>query len=378
MAIHAPKGREGGAAGIVTNYAEGLEKRGHQVTCLFQEDLLEKQNRTGRFVELRFASRLASHIVAHRNAYSVVNLQAPSGFLYGFRRRFLAMPGPPYVTTQPGLQENLIYAMKREARKGRAWHFAWQNRAWHRLYSMPLFDLSVRTADAVNCYCRDVWTMLRLKYDFDDDRIAFVPNGVAERFFIQREYHHARPLRMLYSGTWLDQRGIFYLREALPRVFAQRPELRFTFAGPGVAPEEIRRFFGEAVAARLDILEKVPWEKMPGIYAEHDILVFPSLLEGQPCVILEAMASGMPVITAETCGMVDVIEDGKNGLLIPPADSAALAGAILHLCESAELRERIGHAARARMMGRTWEQAACRLENLFERTIQRTQGQKTC
>lgn len=374
MAVGAPKGREGGAAGIVTNYAEGLEKRGHRVTSLFLEDLLPREDRKGRFLDLRFSSRLASHILAHGSEYSIVNLQAPIGFLYGIRRRYLGAKGPPYVVTLPGLQENLVYAMKREARKGRAWNFAWKNRAWHRLYHSPRFAWSVRTADAANGYCRDAWTMLRLKYDFDDDCAAYIPNGVSERFFINRDYRSARPLRLLYAGTWLDQRGIFYLREALPRVFAKHPELRFTFAGPGVPPAVIRGFFGETLAARIDILEKAPWDKMPQLYAEHDILVFPSLLEGQPCVILEAMASGMPVVTAESCGMVDVIDDGKDGLLIPPADSSAIEDAVVRLCEAPELRERLGRAAQVRMKGRTWEQAACRLEKLFERTIERKQG----
>ena len=374
MAVCAPKGREGGAAGIMMNYAEALEKRGHRVTSLSLEDLLSQGERTGRFAEMRFASRLARHIQVRPNEYSLVNLQAPAGFLYGLRRRFSAAPGPAYVTTLPGLQENVVYAMKREHKKGRAWHFSLKNRFWHRVYHQPRFEWSVRTADAANCYCRDAWVMLRLRYDLDDDRVAYIPNGVSGKFFIDRDYHRTGPLRLLYAGTWLDQRGIFYLRDALSPVFAKHPDVRFTFAGPGVPPAEIRGFFGEALAGRIDILEKVSWENMPQLYAEHDILVFPSLLEGQPCVILEAMASGMPVVTSETCGMVDVIDHGKDGLLIPPADSAALENAIIQLCESPELREKIGRAAQARMMGRTWEQAAWRLEKLFERTIERTAG----
>ena len=107
MAVCAPKGREGGAAGIMMNYAEALEKRGHRVTSLFLEDLLSQGERTGRFAEMRFASRLARHIQVRPNEYSLVNLQAPAGFLYGLRRRFSAAPGPAYVTTLPGLQENV-------------------------------------------------------------------------------------------------------------------------------------------------------------------------------------------------------------------------------------------------------------------------------
>jgi glycosyltransferase involved in cell wall biosynthesis len=99
--------------------------------------------------------------------------------------------------------------------------------------------------------------------------------------------------------------------------------------------------------------------------------VFPSLVEGQPSVVLEAIASGIPVVTAEACGMVDVIEHETDGWLVPPADSCALAQAILWLSASNELRERLGRAAQARMHRHTWEIATARFETLLERTIAR-------
>jgi glycosyltransferase involved in cell wall biosynthesis len=373
LAAAVPRKREGGVAGVVTSYAHGLEKRGHQVTSIFLEDLLTEAERSLRFAELQFASRLARYIRDRRNEFSVANIHAPAGVLYGLQRRFLRAQGPPYVMTLHGLEENRVHAMKREARRGRARHFGWENRLWHRAYHRPRYDWSIRTADAAHCFSRDVWTILRLKYDLDDDRVAYIPNGVSERFFLERDYRGARPLRLLYAGTWLDQRGIYYLREVLPRIFSQRPEVRFTFAGPGIPTDEIRGFFGEAVASRLDVFETVPWENMPQLYAEHDILVFPSLVEGQPSVVPEAMAGGMPVITAETCGMVDVIEHGWDGWLVAPADAAALEDAILRLCGSPELREKIGRAAQARMGRQTWDRAVSSFENLLERTIVRAQ-----
>ncbi len=371
IAAATPRRREGGVAGVVTSYAQGLEKRGHTVTCVFLEDLLPGPQRSPRFSEMQFAARLVRYIAARSSEFSVVNLHAPAGVLYGLRRRFMGVAGPPYVMTLHGLEENRIHAMIREDRKGRAWHFAWRNRAWHRLYHQPRFDWAIRTADAAHCFSRDVWTLLRLKYDLDDERVAYISNGVSQLFFLERDYRSVRPLRLLFAGTWLDQRGIYYLREALPRIFAERPGMRFTFAGPGIPAADIHAFFGEGLADRLDILDTVPWEKMPQVYAEHDILVFPSLVEGQPSVILEAMATGMPVVTAETCGMVDVIEHGSDGQLIPPADSAALAQAVLQLSASSELRERLGSAAQARMRRHSWDYAACSFEKLLERTIDR-------
>ena len=108
-------------------------------------------------------------------------------------------------------------------------------------------------------------------------------------------------------------------------------------------------------------------ERMPELYAEHDILLFPSLMEGLPTVVLEAMASGMPVITTETCGMPDVVEHEYNGLLLPPADAAAIEAAVARLASSVELRQKLGAAARETMKRYTWERAGIQLEALLQR-----------
>jgi len=93
-------------------------------------------------------------------------------------------------------------------------------------------------------------------------------------------------------------------------------------------------------------------------------------MEGLPSVLLEAMAAGMPVVTTETCGMPDVVENEFNGLLIPPADADAIEGALLRLAGSAELREKLGKAAQETMRRYTWERAALQLEALYRHVLQ--------
>jgi glycosyltransferase involved in cell wall biosynthesis len=376
MASGVPRRREGGVAAIIYNLGRELERLGHRVTYVFQEDLVEPGSVSPRFTELAFSFRLARYIAANRKNFSIVNLHAPVGFAYGMRRRWLgARDYPPYVMTLHGLEERRVHVMSREVKKGQAWNYSWRNRLWHRLYHQPRFRWSMRTADGAHAYSRDVWTVLQLKYNMDSDRVAYVPSGVEQRFFIPREYKASESLRLLYAGTWLDQRGIFYLREALRSLAPQIPGMRMTVAGGGVRPEEILRFFGEELAARIDVRPVVPWESMPELYAEHDILVFPSLMEGLPSVLLEAMAAGMPVITTETCGMPDVVEDGVNGRLIQPGSAAAIEEAILYFANSVERRESLGRAARETMKRYTWERSARRLEALF-RNVLTLEGQK--
>ena len=370
MSANVPRRREGGVAAIIYNLGRELENRGHAVTYVFKEDLFGQDNVSARFNELAFSHRLHQFIARDPGKFSVVNLHAPSGLLYGIRRRWFGQQNlPPCVMTLHGLEERRVHVQSREVKKGRAWNFSFRNRLWHRFYTFPLYRGAIRTADGAHTYSRDVWNLLLLKYNLDSDRTAYIPNGADLRFFLPRSYDSARPLKLLYAGTWLDQRGIFYIRDALERLSAQLPGLTMTFAGCACPPETIREFFGPKLTSTVAVQPVVPSERMQDLFASHDIFLFPSLMEGLPSVLLEAMASGMPVITAETCGMPDVVEDGFNGLLVPPADAIAIEAAVLRLAASSEFRQSLGQAAQLTMARYTWERSALMLEKLFRHVI---------
>jgi glycosyltransferase involved in cell wall biosynthesis len=85
-------------------------------------------------------------------------------------------------------------------------------------------------------------------------------------------------------------------------------------------------------------------------YAAADVFCLPSKREGLPLAILEAMAAGLPVLATPVGAIADVVEDGQHGILVPPGDSDALAEAITRLASDRELRERLGAAARERVV----------------------------
>jgi len=108
---------------------------------------------------------------------------------------------------------------------------------------------------------------------------------------------------------------------------------------------------------------------MPAIYGGHDILVLPSLIEGMPLSLLEALATAMPLVTTNTCGMADVIEDNFNGLLVPAANGPALAASIQRLRESPELRKSLGAQAQQTARRYTWDAIARQLETIFLQAV---------
>jgi glycosyltransferase involved in cell wall biosynthesis len=105
-------------------------------------------------------------------------------------------------------------------------------------------------------------------------------------------------------------------------------------------------------AQRLDLDDTVilPGSRrdIPEILALSDVFVLPSLWEGVPIALLEAMAAGLPVIATKVGGVPEVVVDGVTGILVPPADPDALAQAIIRVSSDAELRTRMGRAGQDR------------------------------
>lgn len=367
IGIGLPQQKEAGAASVVLHHARELEKRGHDVDCLFLEDVLTRPARPKRLEALWFAIELAQRIRRNPGKWDVVNIHAPWGCAYGVWRKILGpADSPPYVLTMHGSEGRYVEAMRAEDRKGRAWNFGWKNRAWHRVYHQLMFNGSIKTAD-YGLVVSEEGREYAERMCGAPGRFEFLPNGVEETFFTPREYSARGSLRLLGVGTWLDRKGVFYLAEAFARLVQLAPDLRLTVAGCLVAEEEVRSFFAPEIRARVDVARFVARADMPAMYASHDIFVLPSLVEGMPLSLLEAMASGMPVVTTKTGGMLDMIADGVDGLLVAPADAEALAAAAERVVKSAELRSRIGRAARERVRRQTWSDVVGKLEKVLER-----------
>jgi glycosyltransferase involved in cell wall biosynthesis len=365
-----PGKAEAGVAGIVHNLAKELGNLGHTVKAMFFEDLLPQQKWPHRFRTIEFARVVSEYASRMRTDFDIVNVHAPFGFWYGARRRWRSQQaGPPYVMTMHGLEERRNYAMGLEAKKGRADYFRWKNRVWQYFYHMQTYRWSFKTADQCIVTNREALLFLQLHYNLPPDRVWLVPNGVGPEFFHVRSYSPGLATKLLFVGTWIDHKGIYYLAEAFEKVLQVLPEVRLTIAGCAESEENVRQSFSAAAQDSLEVWPFVPRAEISSLYAEHEIFVLPSLMEGMPLVLLEAMASGMPVVTTESSGMTELVEDSHDGLFVIPGDAESLSSAIVRLCRDSELRLRLGTAAQQKMKRYTWNQAALRTESVFYRAM---------
>ncbi len=148
-------------------------------------------------------------------------------------------------------------------------------------------------------------------------------------------------LNVLWLGTVCLRKGIPYLIEAARQLQSEK-NIRFLIAGP-------IQISSQAIASappNIRFLNRIPRSSAPDLYRSADLFVIPTISDGFAITQLEAMAAGLPVIATPNCGQV--VTDGIDGFIIPPADSAALACAILKLHADRSLLQSMSQGARQR------------------------------
>jgi glycosyltransferase involved in cell wall biosynthesis len=164
------------------------------------------------------------------------------------------------------------------------------------------------------------------------------------------------PIRMLTVSRIDPRKGLRYLPAAIGDLTRQGHDVQLTIVGPivgSMGEEEKNRVLASAsklgVADRLRFVGPRTLPQVLEIAREHDLFVLPTLPgEGVPRVLLEAMASGLPIVVSDVAGVPTLIQHEINGLLAPPADSTAIADAVERLIVDGDLRRRliaIGHRA---------------------------------
>jgi glycosyltransferase involved in cell wall biosynthesis len=146
------------------------------------------------------------------------------------------------------------------------------------------------------------------------------------------------------------EKGLHYLVEASRIIVEKKPEVKFVIQ-PYSSEERYRKHLLTMIS-RYNLekhfvisTRKVPYSEMPRYMAAADVLVLPSVSEGFPVVILEAMACGVPVVASRVGGTPDILKDGYNGLLVEKGDVEGLAEAVTKILSDETLRKRLSEGA---------------------------------
>ncbi len=220
----------------------------------------------------------------------------------------------------------------------------------------------LRCSGAVTAVSERAQRALSEEYGLSNQSIPVLGNGVDSDQFTPSASGNP-PKNVLYAGRLAPGKGLLDLVKAAKRVLTARPDWTFTLVGEGPLASRIkrlRRVLG-IPASKFALKGFVPPGQMPEEYCNAQIFVLPSYHEGVPTVLLEAMATGLPIVATDVGGVREVLEEGKHGLLCQPGDPQVLARRILEAIGDPGLRANLARAARSRVRRRhTWDQVVDR------------------
>jgi glycosyltransferase involved in cell wall biosynthesis len=182
-------------------------------------------------------------------------------------------------------------------------------------------------------------------YKLDENKIRVIHNGVdVNKFKPTNDKLKAKAelgfnlqdKAILYVGRLYARKGLFTLIESMPPVIRKFKNAKFIISGKGLSDE-----LGKLAkhAAKLGVKDKIVFagyfsdKKLPKLYQAADVFAFSTFYENLPFAVLEAMSTGLPVVTTNVGGIPEMIKDGKNGFLVQPFNSQELADRVLYFLE---------------------------------------------
>jgi glycosyltransferase involved in cell wall biosynthesis len=225
-------------------------------------------------------------------------------------------------------------------------HYLHDRRRLRRFIFGKAEAMVLKATDRIICVTeRDVETGVRAGI-VDRRKTTVIYNGIDQKPYARRRRRESDKGPVIgIVGRLHEQKGHAVLLKAFPAILRDFPEALVTVIGEG----ELRREL-EGLAASLGILAHVRFAgsrtDIPDQLGRMDVFVLPSLWEGLPIVLMEAMAAGLPIVATAVDGVTEMIEHERTGLLVPPGDPAGLAAALLRMLRDRRLGRRTGDHAR--------------------------------
>ena len=244
------------------------------------------------------------------------------------------------------------------------------------LFMRPLSNLVLQDADTVIALTEDMKGRMQEICHRD---ILVIPNGIdLERFKnlsrgISREKLKVKEegKLILFVGGLKHIKGLDYLLRAMRIIQERNLKTNLFLIGKGREREKLEELSVELdLNKHIQFLGEVANEKIPEYMAAADVFVLPSLSEGFPNVVLEAMAAGLPIVATRIGGLHEIVKDGQNGFLVEPRNPRQIADRVRLLLEDDELRERMSRDNKDRAKGYRWESIVSRLEELYQSLLQ--------
>jgi len=200
------------------------------------------------------------------------------------------------------------------------------------------------------------------------DRCHYIPNGVDLNAFRPVNRSSNVPQRRLLAvGNLKPEKGFSFLLEAIQILKSEYPDLRLSIVGSGPEESRLRAKCSQlGIQKQIMFLGTIPHSEMPEYYRKADVFCLSSLREGCPNVIMEALATGIPVAATPVGGVPQLVRDGVNGFLAKGHSPEAIAHAIVRVLEGIWNLDEI----RSTVEGRSWDKVADEIQGVFQKCVE--------
>ncbi len=225
-------------------------------------------------------------------------------------------------------------------------------------------------------YLRKLDGLIAVSTDARDASIRFfpgkykvIPNAIDTSLFNPsvlplNQYQDSRP-KILFLGRFEPRKGLKYLIKALPYIKNEIPNVLLIVVGTGLWGYAYKEYITKEVENNIHFAGLV-YEERPAYYATCNAFCAPSIgNESFGIILLEAMATGKPVVASDIPGYRTVVEDGKHGYLVPPRATEEIAQAIIKVLHNPQLAKRMGEEGRRRALEFSWDKIAQQVESYY-------------
>jgi phosphatidylinositol alpha-mannosyltransferase len=196
-----------------------------------------------------------------------------------------------------------------------------------------------------------------------------IPNGVD-----LAKFTNARPItryrdgtpNIFFLGRFEPRKGVMYALKAYRQLRKRGIDARLLIAGAGPQEREVRRYIATRRLSGVELLGRISDEDKIRYFATADVYISPATgQESMGVVLLEALASGTPIVCSDIHGYRSVVRRGEQGLLVPPRDVDALTDALATLLSDQHMRERMSESARQRAVQFGWDNITAKVEEYY-------------
>jgi len=370
--LHDDETPHAGGMGVASGLATVYRASGHDVRFLTFGDM--SQRLPFRVKYLLFPEFSAWRLFSA--AADVIDASCGDAWLWArLRRPHKEGPRPLLVTRSHGLLHIADQARRAEATRGGI-DLSWKYPLYWGGPRLREVAASFRAADLclfLNDYERDFAVG---ELGVTEERARIVDNGLPGFLLglpFDKEAQPPQQFSVVHVGSYLPLKGVRYAVAAIETLFERYPQTRALFIGCGCSPDRVLGDFQPQNRARVRVEQNYRREQLADLLADQSVVLSATLKEGFPLGILEAMACGLPAVTAATPGPLQYVEDEVNGLIAPAADSEGLAAALERLIGEPSLHRRLRVAAYRTAQRYSWQRIGSETLTLYQQALGKRQ-----